>query len=67
MKERIIRVTAGSLILLSLALAYFIHVYWLALAVVVGISLFQSTFTRFCPLEKILDQVGIDKSSKPKD
>ena len=64
MKERIIRVTAGSLILLSLALAYLIHVYWLALAVIVGISLFQSTFTRFCLLEKILDKAGIRDTSK---
>lgn len=67
MKERIIRVTASGLILLSLALAYLIHVYWLALAVVVGVSLFQSIFTRFCPLEKILDRVGIEESSKPKN
>lgn len=65
MKERIIRVTASGLILLSLTLAYLIHVYWLALAIVVGIGLFQSTFTRFCLLERILDSVGIKDSSKP--
>lgn len=64
MKERVIRVTASSLMVLGLALAYFIHVYWLALAVVVGIGLIQSTFTRFCLLEKILDKVGIKDLSK---
>ncbi len=64
MKERIIRVTVSSLILLSLILVYFVHVYWLGLAILVGLSLFHSSFTRFCPLEKILDKAGVDDSAK---
>jgi hypothetical protein len=64
MKERIIRVTVSSLVLLSLILVYFVHVYWLGLAILVGLSLFYSSFTRFCPLEKILDKAGVDDSAK---
>lgn len=66
MKERIIRAVAGSLILISLALAYFVHVYWLGLVIFVGFNLLQSSFTRFCPLEKILDKAGIGNSAKTK-
>lgn len=67
MKERIIRAVAGSIILISLALAYFVHVYWLGLTMFVGLNLLQSSFTRFCPLEKILDKAGIGNSTKSKD
>jgi len=55
MRERIVRVVAGSVVLISVALAYFANINWLWLGVFVGINLVQSTFTKFCPLEKILD------------
>jgi len=55
MRERIVRVVAGSVVLISIALAYFANINWLWLGVFVGINLVQSTFTKFCPLEKILD------------
>lgn len=59
MKERIIRAVAGSLVLLSLLLAWFIHPGWGWIAVFVGVNLLQSSFTRFCPLEKILTAWGV--------
>jgi hypothetical protein len=59
MKERIIRAVAGTFVLISITLAYFIHIYWLGLAAFVGLNLLQSSFTRFCLLEKILDKAGI--------
>ncbi|HOX83707.1 MAG TPA: DUF2892 domain-containing protein [Chryseolinea sp.] len=59
MKERIIRAVAGTFVLISITLAYFIHIYWLGLAAFVGLNLLQSSFTRFCPLDTILDKVGI--------
>jgi len=55
MRERIVRVVAGSVVLISIALAYFANINWLWLGVFVGINLVQSSFTKFCPLEKILD------------
>lgn len=61
MRERIVRAVAGTMVLISITLAYFINIYWLGLAAFVGINLLQSSFTRFCPLEMILDKVGIEK------
>ena len=61
MKERIIRAVAGTFVLLSVTLAYFVHFYWLGLAAFVGLNLLQSSFTRFCPLEKILERAGVSK------
>lgn len=62
MRERIIRIVAGTMVLISITLAYFLHIYWLGLAAFVGINLIQSSFTRFCPLDKILDKVDIPKT-----
>lgn len=62
MRERIVRAVAGTMVLISLVLAYFVNAYWLGLAAFVGLNLFQSSFTRFCPLEKILDKIGVETS-----
>jgi hypothetical protein len=59
MRERIVRVVAGTMVLISITLAYFVSIYWLGLAAFVAINLIQSSFTRFCPLEIILDKAGI--------
>lgn len=59
MKERIIRAVAGSFVLTSLVLAYFINIHWLWLGVFVGVNLLQSSFTKFCPLEKILNVLEV--------
>jgi len=64
MKERIVRAVAGSLVLVSIILANYISIHWLWLTAFVGFNLLQSTFTRFCPLEKILDRLGVDRDSK---
>ena len=50
---------AGTLTLTSLALAYWVDQRWLLLAVFVGLNLFQSAFTGFCPLERILIKLGV--------
>ena len=59
MKERIIRAVAGTLVLLSIALTYFVSINWMWLGVFVGVNLLQSSVTKFCPLEKILIATGI--------
>ncbi len=66
--ERIIRIMAGSFILLSLLLgapASPLHhsSNWLWLTAFVGFNLFQSGFTRFCPAEVILWKLGVKKAS----
>ncbi|WP_175579281.1 YgaP family membrane protein [Maribellus luteus] len=59
MRERIIRGVAGTFVLTSLLLAIFVHIYWLGLAAFVGLNLFQSSLTKFCPLEYFLKKAGI--------
>lgn len=54
MKERIVRAVAGTFVLVSVSLAYAVSINWLWLGVFVGVNLLQSSFTKFCPLEKIL-------------
>lgn len=56
--DRIIRRFAGTFILLSLALGWFVHPGWLFFTAFVGFNLLQSSFTAFCPLERILGRVG---------
>jgi len=61
---QIVRTFAGTFILLSLALGVsasplFVSPWWLFLAAFVGANLLQSSFTRWCPLEKILRKLGV--------
>lgn len=57
-----IRAFAGTFILMSLALAKFYDPNWIFFTAFVGLNLFQSSFTGFCPLEMILKK--IQKQSK---
>lgn len=57
--ERAVLAFAGAMILISLGLGYFISPYWLWLTAFVGLNLFQSAFTGFCPLAKILKKLGL--------
>ncbi|MCB9060625.1 MAG: DUF2892 domain-containing protein [Halobacteriovoraceae bacterium] len=52
--EQLIRMFAGSFILIGLLLSHFVHYYFIGLVYFVGLNLLQSSFTKFCPLEKIL-------------
>lgn len=61
MRERIVRAVAGSIVLISIALTYYVSIKWLWLGVFVGVNLLQSSITKFCPLEKILDAAGVEK------
>jgi hypothetical protein len=59
--ERWIRLIAGSLILISLALAHWVNPNWLWFTAFVGANLFQSSLTRWCLMEDILVKLGIAK------
>ncbi len=61
--DKIVHLVAGSMILLSIALAHFVHPYWIVLAAFVGISLAQSGITNFCPLASILKKAGVKDGS----
>lgn len=60
--ERIVRIVAGFLVLISLALGvaqspFYLSAYFLWVTVFVGANLFQSGFTKFCLLEIILKKM----------
>ncbi len=55
--EKSIRAIAGLFILLSLTLGWLVSPYWYLFTAFVGLNLFQSAFTGFCPMENILEKV----------
>jgi hypothetical protein len=61
--ERGVRLMAGIMVLLSLALAHFLSLYWLWLIVFVGVNLLQSAFTNWCPAMSILRAMGMKDAS----
>ena len=61
---RLVRMFAGTFILVSLALGVpgspvFLSQWWLAFTAFVGANLLQSAFTSWCPLEIILRKFGV--------
>lgn len=57
--DRVVLAFAGSMILLSLALASYFSNYWLVLAGFVGLNLLQASFTSWCPLAMVLKKLGV--------
>ena len=53
-----VRVVAGSMLLLSLALTQWVHPGFFWLIVFVGVNLIQSAFTGFCPAAMVLRRLG---------
>jgi glucan phosphoethanolaminetransferase (alkaline phosphatase superfamily) len=61
--ERGLRLIAGVMVLLSVALAYYVSHYWVWLTVFIGLNLLQSTFTNWCPAMSILRAMGLKEAS----
>jgi hypothetical protein len=57
--ERSITAFAGFMVLLSVALTYFVHPYFVWLTVFVGANLFQQSFTGFCPAAMVMRRLGV--------
>jgi glucan phosphoethanolaminetransferase (alkaline phosphatase superfamily) len=57
--ERWVRLWAGFLIILGVILTYAVSKYWLLLLLFVGLNLFQSALTGFCPAEYFLRRMGL--------
>ncbi len=58
-REHIIRLFAGTLVLLGIALHHWVNRWWLLLTVFVGLNLVQSAVTKWCLLERILKKYGL--------
>ena len=56
--ENGVRVLAGSFVLISLALGYWVHPGWFLFTAFVGLNLIQSAFTGFCPPTVLLKKLG---------
>lgn len=57
--ERALRLMAGVVILLSMALANFVSPKWYYLTAFVGLNLLQSAFTNWCPAMTIFRKLGL--------
>jgi len=65
---QVVRIVAGSFILLSLALGIpgsplFVSQWWLAFTAFVGVNLLQSGFTRWCLMESIFAKLGLQRGN----
>ena len=56
--DKAVMAFAGVVILVSVAIVYFISPWGLLLAAFVGLNLFQASFTGFCPAAKIFGKLG---------
>lgn len=59
--ENCIRAIAGMFIIASLILSSVVSKYFLYFTAFVGLNLFQSAFTGFCPMEKFLEKLSVCK------
>lgn len=57
--QRAVRILAGTIILISLALAHWVSGYWYLLTTFVGLNLLQSGFTNWCPAMSFFRRVGL--------
>lgn len=61
MKNRIVRGIAGTFILISLLLAIYVNINWLWFTAFVGANLLQSSLTKWCLMDQLLEKIGIKK------
>lgn len=64
---QIVRIVAGTFILLSLALGVpgspvFVSLWWLAFTAFVGVNLLQSGLTKWCLMESLLGRLGVRRA-----
>ncbi len=59
MKNRIVRAVAGTFVLVSLVLAITVNINWLWFTAFVGANLLQSSITKWCLMDTILDRLSV--------
>jgi hypothetical protein len=60
--DEALRAIAGVFVLASVALGWFVSPYWFLFTAFVGANLFQSAFTKWCPMMAILRKLGLSQS-----
>lgn len=56
--DRMVFVFAGCVVLLGIALAHFVHPWWIALPIFAGLNMIQAAFTGFCPAAMVFKKLG---------
>ena len=56
--ENGIKVFAGTMVLISVVLTYFVHAGFLWFTVFIGVNLIQSAFTGICPAAFLMKKCG---------
>ncbi len=62
--DKYIRAIAGTFIIISVLLAYFVNINWIWFTLFVGANLLQSSITKWCLMEDILKALGVGKNQK---
>jgi hypothetical protein len=57
--ERLLRMIAGFFVMLSVGLGYWVSPYFFLFTAFVGLNLFQSAFTNWCPMMTFLRKAGL--------
>ena len=57
--DRYLRLVAGFFVMLSVTLGYYVDPRWFWFTAFVGLNLFQSAFSNWCPLMTILRKLGV--------
>ncbi len=57
--DRLLRMIAGFFVLASVVLGHFVHPYFYFFTAFVGLNLFQSAFTNWCPMMTFLRKLGV--------
>ncbi|MBL0946830.1 DUF2892 domain-containing protein [Brevundimonas sp.] len=61
--DKIVMLFAGCIVLISLALTYWVHPGWVWLTAFVGANLIQASVTGFCPAAMIFRRLGVRKGA----
>lgn len=56
----VIRAIAGTFVLISLGLGTWVSPYWYLFTAFVGLNLLQSSFTKWCLMEKFLAKLRVE-------
>ncbi|WP_180901688.1 YgaP family membrane protein [Martelella soudanensis] len=57
--DRAVMMFAGFMVLLSLALGFYVSPWWFLLNAFVGLNLIQASLTGFCPAAIVLRKLGV--------
>ena len=62
--ERYLRLIAGFFVMVSVALGYWVNPLWFLFTAFVGVNLFQSAFTDWCPMMTFLRNLHVPSGTR---